>query len=180
MLQITIPGFEYYDELNGKIVTVKGQDLQLEHSLVSISKWESKWKKPFLGNESKTRAETIDYIRCMTLTQNVKPDVYQGITYENIKKVNEYISDPMTATTFRNNSRKGGSGSVITSEIIYYWMISLEIPMECQRWHLNRLLTLVRVCDEKSQPGKKMSKNDVMSQYRSLNAARRSRYGTRG
>lgn len=180
MLQITIPGFEYYDEKNGMIVTVKGQDLQLEHSLVSISKWESKWKKPFLGTEGKTRAETIDYIRCMTLTQNVKPNVYQGITYENIQQVNDYISDPMTATTFRSNTRKGASNSVITSEIIYYWMISLEIPMECQRWHLNRLLTLVRVCDEKSQPGKKMSKHDVMSQYRSLNAARRSRYGTRG
>lgn len=179
MLQITIPSFEYYDERNGMIVSVKGQDLQLEHSLVSISKWESKWKKAFLGNEQKTRAETIDYIRCMTLTQNVKPNVYQGLTAENIKQVNDYIADPMTATTFKNNGRRA-TNSVITSEIIYYWMISLEIPMECQRWHLNRLLTLVRVCDEKSQPGKKMSKRDVMGQYRSLNAARRSRYGTRG
>lgn len=179
MLQITIPSFEYYDERNGMIVSVKGQDLQLEHSLVSISKWESKWKKAFLSNEQKTRAETIDYVRCMTLTQNVKPNVYQGLTAENIKQVNDYIADPTTATTFKNNGRRA-TNSVITSEIIYYWMISLEIPMECQRWHLNRLLTLVRVCDEKSQPGKKMSKRDVMGQYRSLNAARRSRYGTRG
>lgn len=179
MLQITVPGFEYFDEKSGMIISVKGQDLQLEHSLVSISKWESKWKKAFLGSEQKTREETIDYIRCMTLTQNVKPILYKGITYENVKRVNEYIADPMTATTFKK-TQKHSSNSLVTSEIIYFWMISLEIPMECQRWHLNRLLTLIRVCDEKNQPGKKMSKRDVMSQYRSLNAARRSRYGTRG
>jgi hypothetical protein len=180
MLQIFIPGFEAYDELTGKIVTVKGRDLQLEHSLVSISKWESKWKKPFLGTQQKTRAETIDYVRCMTLTQNVDPRLYQGLTYDNIKTVNAYIDDPMTATTFKNKPRKSGNGSVITSEIIYFWMISLEIPVEFQKWHLNRLLTLIRVCDEKNQPSKKMSKRDVMGQYKSLNAARRSKYGTRG
>ena len=179
MLQISSPGFEEYDEKTNRIETIKGRDLQLEHSLVSISKWESKWKKPFLGNRKKTTEETIDYIRCMTLTQNVDPRVYRGITFDSVKKVNAYIEDPMTATTFKNNNHKS-SNSVITSEIIYFWMISLEIPMECQKWHLNRLLTLIRVCDEKSQPSKKMSKRDVMSQYRNLNAARRSRYGTRG
>lgn len=179
MLSITIPSFELYDEKTNRIETIKGRDLQLEHSLVSISKWESKWKKPFLGTQQKTREETIDYIRCMTLTQNVEPKVYQGLTYDNIKAVNLYIEDAMTATTFKNKTGRS-SNSVITSEIIYYWMISLEIPMECQKWHLNRLLTLIRVCDEKSQPGKKMSKHDVMNQYRSLNSARRSRYGTRG
>lgn len=179
MLPITIPGFEYFDEKTGKIITVKSQDLQLEHSLVSISKWESKWKKPFLADKAKTKEETIDYIRCMTLTQHVDPLVYNGVTYNNIQAVNNYIADPMTATTFKKKQGKSSS-SVITSEIIYYWMISLEIPMECQKWHLNRLLTLIRVCDEKSQPGKKMSKRDVMNQYKSLNAARRSKYGTRG
>ena len=115
----------------------------------------------------------------MTLTQNVKPIVYKGITIDNVKQVNNYIADSMTATSFKKTPKKSAN-SVITSEIIYYWMISLEIPMECQRWHLNRLLTLIRVCDEKSQPGKKMSKRDVMNQYRSLNAARRAQYGTRG
>ena len=179
MLQIRIPDFDIFDESTGKILSVKGRDLQLEHSLVSISKWESKWKKPFLDPKPKTQAETIDYIRCMTLTQNVDPQVYRGITVENINRVNAYIADPMTATTFKKQP-KHSSGSVTTSEIIYYWMISLEIPVEFQKWHLNRLLTLIRVCDEKSQPGKKMSKRDVMSQYRSLNAARRSKYGTRG
>ena len=179
MLQITIPGFEMYDEETNRIEQIKGRDLQLEHSLVSISKWESKWKKPFLATQQKTREETADYIRCMTLTQNVDPRLYQGLTIENVKTVNAYIDDSMTATTFKNKP-KGSQGSVITNEIIYFWMISLEIPMECQKWHLNRLLTLIRVCGEKGQPGKKMSKRDVMSQYRSLNAARRSKYGTRG
>ena len=181
MLSIKIPEFELYDERTNKIETIKGRDLQLEHSLVSISKWESRWKKPFLGAVQKTRDETIDYIRCMTLTQNVDPRVYNGVSYKNIKDINAYIDDPMTATTFKKSqTQKKSSGPIITSEIIYYWMISLEIPMECQKWHLNRLLTLIRVCDEKSQPGKKMSKRDVMSQYRAINSARRSKYGTRG
>lgn len=179
MLQITIPDGELFDDVSQRIIRVKGRELQLEHSLVSISKWESKWKKPFLGPKPKTRAETIDYIRCMTITQNVDPLVYQCVSNANIMRVNEYIDDPMSATTFKKKPSKGGS-SAITSEIIYYWMISLEIPMECQKWHLNRLLTLIRVCDEKSQPGKKMSKKDVMAQYRSLNAARRRSSGTRG
>jgi len=179
MLSITVPGFEYYDEKDNRINTIKGRDLQLEHSLVSISKWESKWKKPFLSSKNKTKEETIDYIRCMTLTQNVDPRLYQGLSIQNIKEVNAYLEDSMTATTFKKK-QGGSSNSVITSEIIYYWMISLEIPMECQKWHLNRLLTLIRVCNEKEQPGKKMSKRDVMSQYRSINAMRRAKHGTRG
>ena len=179
MLQLLIPGAEVYDEATNMLYTIKGRELQLEHSLVSISKWESKWKKPFLSQEPKTSEETIDYIRCMTITQNVDPAIYRCITAQHIRLVNAYIDDSMTATTFRKNVGKRNN-SVVTSEIIYYWMITLEIPMECQRWHLNRLLTLIRVCDEKSQPGKKMSKRDAMSQYRSLNAARRARLGTRG
>ena len=183
MLLIRTPDTELLDEDTGRIIPVRGQELRLEHSLVSISKWESKWKKPFLGNEAKTQDETTDYIRCMTLTQNVNPIVYHTLKPEHYRQINEYINDTMTATTFRNVPGRGGKGGrqgVITSEIIYYWMISLEIPVEFQTWHLNRLLTLIRVCNEKSQPGKKMSKKDVMSQYRSLNAARRARMGTRG
>ena len=179
MLQITIPNTEIYDERTNRLIEIKGRDIQLDHSLVSLSKWESKWKKPFLGTVEKTWAETIDYIRCMTITQNVDPTIYQCLTAENINQVKEYIEDSMTATTFKKTVRKS-QNTVITSEIIYYWMIELEIPVEFQKWHLNRLLTLIRVCDEKSQPGKKMSKRDVMSQYRSLNAARRGRLGTRG
>ena len=179
MLQISVPSFELYDEATNRIEQIKGRDLQLEHSLVSVSKWESKWKKPFLETDRKTREETIDYIRCMTLTQNVDPKLYQGVTYDNINKVNAYIGDPMTATTFKKKNQHHGN-TFVTSEIIYYWMISLEIPMECQKWHLNRLMTLIRVCDEKSQPGRKMSRKDIMNQNRSLNAIRRARHGTRG
>lgn len=178
MLQIYIPSLELFDEASSRILTVPGAELRLEHSLVSVSKWESKWKKPFLSKEAKTREETADYVRCMTITQNVNPLVYKGLTAKNIDAVNAYIDDPMTATTFKNKPR-GGSG-VITSEIIYYWMVALEIPVEFEKWHLNRLLTLIRVCDEKNQPSKKMSRRDAMNQYRSLNAARRRRLGTRG
>ena len=179
MLRITIPSAEYFDEETNRFITVKGQDLQMEHSLVSVSKWESKWKKPFLGKDPKTREETIDYIRCMTITQHVDPSVYLWLTDKNIMEVNAYIDDPMTATTFKNVNRKT-SRQIVTSEIIYYWMISLEIPMECQKWHLNRLLTLIRVCDEKNQPGKKMSRRDVLAQNRALNQARRAKSGSRG
>lgn len=179
MLQITIPDYEIFDAKTGKIVTVKGRTIQLEHSLVSVSKWESKWKKAFISPTERTREETIDYVRCMTITQNVDPMVYQGLTSDLIAKVEAYINDPMTATTFVKKNR-GGGNSIITSEIIYYWMISLEIPVEFQRWHLNRLLTLIRVCEEKSQPGKKMSQRDIMRQNRALNAARKRRSGTRG
>ena len=180
MLTIRIPDAELFDERSNQFFTIKGKEIRLEHSLVSISKWESKWKKPFLGDAQRSYEETVDYIRCMTITQNVDPIVYKALTADNIRAANDYINDPMTATTFKSAPKKGGRSSVITSEIIYFWMISLEIPVEFQTWHLNRLLTLIRVCDEKSQPGKKMSKRDVMSQYRSLNAARRAKHGTRG
>lgn len=180
MLTITVPERELFDEQTSRFFTVPKKELQLEHSLVSISKWESKWKKPFLVDKPRTRAETIDYVRCMTITQNVDPNVYLGLSNDNIKKVEEYINDPMTATTFKKNMPGNKNGSTVTSELIYYWMISLEIPMECQKWHLNRLLTLIRVCNEKSQPGRKMSTRDIMRQNRSLNAARKARHGTRG
>lgn len=179
MLQITIPDATLFDEVNSRVIKIKGRTIQLEHSLVSVSKWESKWKKAFISRDGRTREETVDYIRCMTMTQNVDPTIYYGVTNKNIQEVEAYINDPMTATTFKNTNHRTNNG-VITSEIIYYWMISLEIPMECQKWHLNRLLTLIRVCDEKSQPGKKMSRRDVMKQNRALNAARRSRSGSRG
>ena len=179
VLTIVVPGGEAFNEAESQFITVKGRELQLEHSLVSISKWESKWKKSFIATTNKTDAEIKDYVRCMTISQNVDPNIYKMLTRKNIEVINKYINDPMTATTFK---KKNGSAAsqIITSEIIYYWMISLEIPMECQKWHLNRLLTLIRVCDEKNQPGKKMSTKDIMRQNRSLNAARKARHGTRG
>lgn len=179
MLKIMVPSGELYDEQTERFITVNGRELQLEHSLVSISKWESKWKKPFLSGEAKSREETIDYIRCMTISQNVDPNVFLGLSEANIDAVNRYIDDPMTATTFKNSQKKPNR-QIITSEIIYYWMISLEIPMECQKWHLNRLLTLIRVCDEKNQPGKKKSRKDIIAENRALNQIRRARTGSRG
>ena len=129
----------------------EGGTILLEHSLVSLAKWESHWKKPFLSKDQKTRAETIDYIRCMTLTANVNREFYNTLTQENINAVNAYINDSMTATTFYDGGKtKSPSREIITAELIYYWMVSLQIPFECQNWHLNRLLTLIRVCNIKN------------------------------
>lgn len=179
MLQITVPGLELFDEERMEFIETKAVTLQLEHSLVSISKWESKWHKPFLGREPKTQEESLDYIRCMTINQNVDPMVYRSISADILKRVNAYIDDPMTATTFGGKDEKK-SREIVTSELLYYYMTALNIPFECQKWHLNRLLTLIRICSIKNQPSKKMSKKDIMSRNRSLNAARRARSGSRG
>ena len=180
MLTITIPAQELFNDRTQRFFTTKEQTLVLEHSLVSLSKWESKWHKPFLTPNEKTTEETIDYIKCMTITQNVDPTVYNFLSQSNIQEINNYIQDPMTATTFHNDNQQGRAKEVITSELIYYWMIALNIPMECQKWHLNRLLTLVRVCNVKNAPPKKMSKRDVASRYASLNAARRNKLNSKG
>lgn len=180
MLEITIPETEQWDELKQEFVCTKAQTLQLEHSLVSLSKWESKWCKPFLSKEDKTFEETIDYIRCMTLNRHVPDEIYGCLTRSNIKQINEYISAPMTATWFSKDATGRGNREQITSELIYYWMIALNIPFECQKWHLNRLLTLIRVCNLKNQPSKKMSRREVMSRNAALNAARRKQLGTNG
>lgn len=180
MLQITIPETEQWDEVKQEFVSTKEQTLQLEHSLVSLSKWESKWCKPFLTKEPKTVEETIDYVRCMTITQNVDPEVYNFLTNENIKQVNKYIEAPMTATYFHEEKTGGSNRETITNELIYYWMIALNIPFECQKWHLNRLLTLIRVCNIKNQPKKKMSSKEIMSRNAALNASRRKQFNTKG
>ena len=180
MLTITIPAKELFDERTNTFITIKEQTLQLEHSLVSLSKWESKWCKPFLSKENKSIEETIDYIKCMTITQNVKPYIYTFLSNSDIKKIDEYIDAPMTATTFNEDGQKKNNRDIITSEIIYYWMISLNIPMECQKWHLNRLLTLIRVCNIKNTPPKKTSRKELTSRYAALNAQRRKQLNTKG
>ena len=180
MLQIIIPAGEQWDEINQVFINTKEQTLQLEHSLVSLSKWESKWCKAFLTKNEKTDEETIDYIKCMTITQNVDPNVYNCLTKENIEQIKKYIEAPMTATYFSEEHSGKSSREQVTSELIYYWMIALNIPMECQKWHLNRLLTLIRVCNIKNQPPKKMSKRAIMSRNAALNAARRKQLNTRG
>ena len=180
MLQITIPGIELWDESREIFTQTKEQTLQLEHSLVSLSKWESKWGKAFLSKQEKTYEETIDYIKCMTITQNVDPNVYNHLSKSIIDKITEYIEAPMTATYFSKEQSSGNSREQVTSELIYYWMIALNIPFECQKWHLNRLLTLIRVCNIKKQAPKKMSKRAIMSRNAALNAARRKQLNTRG
>ena len=180
MLQLRFEDTEFWDERNEVFVTIKGQTLQLEHSLISIAKWESKWKKPFLSRDPKTREETLDYIRFMTITQNVNPLLYLAITDKQIQEVNAYIDDPMTATTISKTEGKGASRKVITNEEIYFYMVSYQIPFSCEKWHFNRLMTLIRVCDEKNKPKKKIRKGELARRNRSLNAARRARMGSRG
>lgn len=180
MLQITIPGAEYFDDAKQEFVYEKEQTLQLEHSLVSLSKWESKWKKAFLSGKDKSYEETLDYIKCMTITKNVNPSVYSRLTNENLEQINSYISDPMTATYFPKDETKKNSREVVTSELIYYWMIAMNVPPEYQKWHLNRLLSLIRVCEIKNAPPKKMGRKELMSRNAALNAARRKRLNTRG
>ena len=181
MLWLKIPlTQEGWDEEKQEFVEPTYKVLQLEHSLVSISKWESKWCKAFLSKSEKSIEETLDYIKCMTINQGVDPDVYNHLTMENIRQVNEYIEAPMTATVFYEREKTGGSREVVTSELIYYWMIALNIPVEFQKWHLNRLLTLIRVCNIKNTPPKKMSRRDIMSRNAALNAARRKSLNTSG
>ena len=181
MLQILVPiSPEGWDEAKQEFVEPKTQTLQLEHSLISLSKWESKWKKPFFSKKEMTDEETLDYIKCMTLTKNVDSDVYNHLTRENLKAVMDYIGDPMTATTFGKDDKGPMNREVITSELIYYWMIASNIPSEYEKWHLNRLITLIRVCSIKNTPPKKRSKRDIMSRNAALNASRRQQMNSRG
>jgi hypothetical protein len=179
MLKIIIPPVELFDEAKQEFLYSKGYDLRLEHSLVSLSKWEAKWQKPFLTKTDKTDEETVDYIRCMTITQNVDPIAYKHISQANIDRIVKYIDDPMTATILPKEN--GASNKeTITSELIYYWMISFNIPFECQTWHLNRLLTLINVCNVKNQPKKKISKSDLLARNKALNEQRKAKLNTSG
>lgn len=181
MLEITIPNGELWDEETNLFTYVNGQTIQLEHSLVSLSKWESKWRKIFLGLEEKTETEIRDYIQCMTLTPDVDPRLYYCLSNENIMQINQYIEAPMTATFFsEENNRPKGRRELISAELIYYMMTVYNIPKDCENWHLNRLITLIRVCNIKSQPPKKRSQREIMSRNAALNAARRKRLNTKG
>lgn len=181
MLQITVPiSPEGWDAEKEEFIAPQTKVLQLEHSLVSLSKWESKWHKPFLAKNNKTLEETIDYIKCMTITQNVNPNVYEHLTKQNMDMIGKYIDDSMTATFFTEEKIRRTNSEIITSELIYYWMIALNIPFECQKWHLNRLLTLIKVCNIKNQPPRKMSTRDRLSRNAALNEARRKKFNSKG
>lgn len=179
MLEITVPGIELYDENTNEFIYYSDEKIQLEHSLVSISKWEANWCKPFLNGRDKSPDEILDYIKCMTITEGVTDDLYSRLTQENFTAINEYLERPMTATTFSNEQGKPNR-EIITSEVIYYWMVAFNIPFECQYWHLNRLLTLIKVCNVKNNPPKKMSKSEILSRNKALNEARRKQLNTRG
>jgi hypothetical protein len=180
MLTIIVPvGDELYDDGTGTFIR-RGDVLELEHSLVSLSKWESKHEKPFLGKEEKTTEETIDYIRCMTVTPNVSENVFSQLSEENILEINTYIEAKMTATWFSDSPGAPQSRDVITAELIYYWMVVFQIPFECEHWHLNRLFTLIRVCNIKQSKPKKMSRSELAARNRELNAQRRAQLGSSG
>ena len=179
MLTITVPAVEMWDESKEEFVSSKEQTLFLEHSLVSLSKWESRQHKSFLFTKELTYEETIDYIKCMTLNE-VDQEVYSHLTKSNFDEIYKYIKDPMTATTFRNENNRRNNVEIVTAELIYYWMFSLGIPYECREWHLNQLIALIRVCSIKNTPSKKMSKRQIMSQNAALNAARRQKFNTKG
>lgn len=180
MLKLVVPSTEYWDAEQELFFTKKESRLQLEHSLVSIAKWESKWGKPFLNSDNKTTEEIKDYIRCMTITQNVDPDIFDRLTNDNLNDINEYIQASMTATTFDEEKPKGVMRDVITSELIYYWMVSFNIPMECQKWHINRLLTLIRVCTVMNQPPEQLSEAELMARNTELNELRKKQFNTNG
>lgn len=182
MLQLTVPAQESWDAKNRVFVVQKETTLQLEHSLVSLSKWESKWCKPFLSKLEKTDEELLDYIKCMTITQNVSPEVYVRIStsVDILDQIRTYINSPMTATTFSKEDETKGKSEIVTAEIIYYWMVTFNIPVKFETWHLNRLLTLIRVCSVKNSQPKKRNRKDVMSRQAALNAARKKRLNTKG
>lgn len=186
MLRITVPAREFFDDERQEFVEIKEQTLTMEHSLISISKWEAKWKKPYFPKDKsdvRTQEELLDYLRCMTITpSSVNPLVFRCLTSQNIRDISDYINDPMTATTiYQANPNPSGRKQVVTSELIYYWMIAQNIPTEYEKWHINRLLTLIRVCSIKNDPNpKKMNRAAIARQNKALNAARRAKYGTKG
>lgn len=197
MFEITIPGEELWDARRAEFTSTKAVTLRLEYSLVSLSKWESKWHIPFFDDSmEKTPEQMQDFVRCMTVTQGVDPTVYARLTVENLNAIYRYMEDPMTATWFAGEGRPGeknqngtakrrarrrppGTGKVLTSEVLYSRMFQAGVPIECERWHLNRLMTLIRVCQEEQAPPRKMSRKGALRQRRELNAARMKKYGAK-
>lgn len=181
MLVLEVGEKELFSNLTGEFLFIKPMKIEMEHSLISLSAWEEKWNKPLLKNVNNlTTEELVDYFKCMTITKNVPDELFISLNQEEIGKIMAYIDKPMSATWFSDDPNEKPNREVITSELIYFWMIDNGIPFECRKWHLNKLLTLIRVCNIKRSPEKKMSKKDAAAQWRSLNAARRAKYNSKG
>lgn len=184
MLAIKIDETEIFDETTNEFHYIKACTLNLEHSLISVSKWESKWKKSFIPNgklDKRTDEEMLDYVRCMTLNQNVDPNVYKCLKKSDLKTIADYINDPMTASKVTSRGGSRGRGKMITSELIYCWMAMYQLPFEvCEKWHLNRLLMLIKICNVENSEPKKMSTRDVIRQNAAINAARRAQLHSKG
>lgn len=182
MLEIIIPAGEIWDESKQEFRQTKEVKLKLEHSLISISKWEARWKKAYLKEREKTEEEILDYICCMSIGVEITLDMLLMLTAEDIAKIKAYINDPMTATVIKHPPEEGGkpTGDTVTSELIYYWMGSYQIPVQFEKWHLNRLLALIDLYNVKNNPPKKRSMRQITQGYAELNAKRRKALGTKG
>jgi len=180
MLKIIVPGNDFFDDSTQEFVTVGDLVVELEHSLVSLSKWESIYEKPFLAPGEKSSEEILGYIKTMLINPEIPSDVFSRLSEDNLSKINEYIDAKMTATWFSEQRGQPKSQEIITSELIYYWMITFQIPIMCENWHLNRLFTLIRICNIKNAAPKKMSRSEMAARNRELNAQNRARLGTKG
>lgn len=182
MLKLYFPKDEAYDEVKNEFIYLPERTVMFEHSLISISKWESKWHKSFFSSKDKTNEEALDYIRCMAVTPNVPEDVFYRLTQEQMEEINRYIHDPATATTFsKADEQRGGLNRKYTSEEIYYAMFANNIPMECQKWHINKLLAQIKVCNIRNNPNKKkVPQNEHLSRASRVNAERRAKLNSKG
>lgn len=181
MLTITIPGDEVFNNETQEFETQGDIQLDLEHSLLSLSKWESRFRKAFLGPTEKSQEEVLGYVEAMIVDPEISPGVLSGLTMQNFEEINAYIESSESATTFSDiHEKKGGRGEVITAELIYFWMLTFNIPMECEKWHLNRLFALLKICSIKNSKPKKMSKQEIAERNRKLNEERRAKMGTSG
>lgn len=180
MLKLIVPGAELYNEVTKEFVKTETTSLQLEHSLLAISKWESKFAKAFLTQSEKTTEEGLAYVKAMIIDSDVPDEVLHQLSSENLSEINNYISSPQSATIFRELPVRGGRGETITSELIYYWMVAFNIPFECETWHISRLFSLIRICNVKNSKQKQMPKHELAARNRELNAQRRAELKTSG
>lgn len=179
MLTLVVAAREFYDEVKGEFINIPEQTLYLEHSLISLSRWESIWKKPYLSKTPKTKIEILDYIRCMSVNKSISSEVVMSLSDDQFRQINNYIEAPMTATTFQKDNTPPNR-QIMTAEMIYWEMISNQIPFDCEKWHLNRLFTLIRVCGIKSQKPKKMGRQETINRNRQINQARRAQLNSKG